>query len=564
MSEPQTGQGASPQDPADNPSEPVPQAVIRKRGGFSLVWLIPLVAVVIGVWLAVKTLSEKGPTVTIDFKTASGLSAGQTKVKFKDVEVGQVTSIDVSPDLKSVIVTAELKHAFSDFLTENTRFWVERPRVSVSGVSGLDTLLSGPYIAMDPGTEGRSRRHFKGLEEPPAITTSEDGTQFVLRAPTLGSLNIGSPVYYRQIQVGQVVGYSLDKDGKAVSIEIFLSAPHDALVTPSTRFWNASGIDFSLSGSGLKVDTQSLLSILVGGISFDTLDTLNLDAVGNHLPDTFPLYASRDAAYAKTYSRKERYLLFFDGSVRGLTVGSPVLLKGIEIGRVLDVQLQFEREHLQFRIPVLIEVEPDRIAIEGGQRMPEDSGLIDRLVAHGLRGQLQVDSLITGDLYVDLDFYPDTESRVVADYGGYEVIPTIPTPLETLTSQVTNVLNKIDTIPIDQIGKNLSETAAGVNQLVNSDALKKAVEELEATLSQVRQMADTLNAEVAPELASTLKQTSTTLKRANAMLSNDSPLYIEVQRMLQEVSSAARSARILADYLERHPEALLQGKGRGR
>ncbi|MBK1720714.1 PqiB family protein [Thiocystis violacea] len=564
MSEPHVGQGTSPQNPADDPSEPVPQAIVRKRSSLSLVWLIPLVAVAIGVWLAVKTLSEKGPTVTVEFKTASGLSAGQTKVKFKDVDVGQVTSIDVSGDLKSVIVTAELKHAFAAFLTENTKFWVERPRVTASGVSGLDTLLSGAYIALDPGTEGRAMRDFKGLEEPPAITTSEDGKQFVLRAPSLGSLNIGSPVYYRQIQVGQVVGYSLDKDGQAVSIEIFVSSPHDALITTNTRFWNASGIDVSISGSGVKVDTESLLSVLIGGVSFDALDTLDLEKDSDKVPDTFPLYPSRDAAYAKTYARKERYLLFFDGSVRGLSVGSPVVLKGIDIGRVLDVQLQFDRNKLRFRIPVLVEVEPDRISIEGGQRAPEDDGLIDRLVANGLRGQVKFDSLLTGDLYVDLDVYPDAEPQVVAEYSGYEVIPTMQTPLEALTTKVTNVLDKIDAIPLDQIGKDLSETAAGVNQLVNSKELKGAIAELEGALAEVRQMAAKLNAEVAPELVAALQESAATLKSASAMISNSSPVYIEMQRMFQDVSSAARSVRVMADYLERHPEALLQGKGRGR
>ncbi|NEV64826.1 intermembrane transport protein PqiB [Thiorhodococcus minor] len=564
MSEPQMGQGVSPQGPADRPPESVPQAVVRRRSSLSLVWLIPLLAVAIGVWLAVKTLSEKGPTVTIEFKTASGLSAGQTKVKFKDVDVGQVTSIDVSEDLKSVIVTAELKHAFSDFLTENTRFWVERPRVTASGVSGLDTLLSGAYIALDPGTEGRAMRHFKGLEEPPAITTSEDGKQFVLRAPALGSLNIGSPVYYRQIQVGQVVGYSLDQDGKAVSIDIFVAAPHDVLVTARTRFWNASGIDFSISGSGVKVDTQSLLSILVGGVSFDTLDTLDLDPEADAAPKAFPLYETRDAAYAKTYSRKERYLLFFDGSVRGLSVGSPVLLKGIDIGRVLDVQLQFEEESLRFRIPVLVEVEPDRVAIAGGRRLPEDAHLIDRLVENGLRGQLKFDSLLTGELYVDLDFYDAAAPESVAMYSGYEVIPTIPTPLETWATKVTNVLDKIDAIPLDQIGKDLTETASGVNALVNSEALKGAIAELEAVLVQVNGLAATLNRDIAPELATTLKETSATLKNANAMISSNSPVTIEMQRMFKEISAAARSVRVMADYLERHPEALLQGKGRGR
>ncbi|MBK1718677.1 intermembrane transport protein PqiB [Thiocystis violacea] len=564
MTETESDPGRSPLDPADQASESIPLAVVRTRDRFSLVWLIPLLAVAIGVWLAVKTLNERGPTVTIEFKTASGLVAGQTKVKFKDVDVGQVSAIDVSRDLKSVLVTAEMKHAFGAFLTENTRFWVERPRVTASGVSGLDTLFSGAYIALDPGTEGRAKRDFKGLEDPPIITTSEDGKRFLLRSPTLGSLNIGSPVYYRQIQVGQVVGYALDQDGQAVSIEIFIQSPHDTLVSANTRFWNASGIDFSVSGSGIKVDTQSLLAVLIGGVSFDTPETIDSDPTSAVESADFPLYATRETAYAKIYSRKERYLLFFKGSVRGLAIGSPVLLKGIGIGRVLDIQLQLDADDLEFQIPVLIEIEPDRVAVRGATPRPDDRDLVRRLVESGLRGQLKFDSLLTGSLYVDLDFYRDAKPELVVRYGDHEVIPTLPGSLQELTTKVTNVLDKVDAIPLDQIGRDLSATAAGANALVNSTVLKQAIVELEGTLAQARGTAERLNQEIAPELANTLRESSATLKNAKSMISDRSPVYVEMQRMFQEVSGAARSIRLMADYLERHPEALIQGKGRGR
>jgi paraquat-inducible protein B len=536
--------------------------VIRRRSGLSLVWLVPLLAVAIGAWLAVKTIAEQGPTIRIEFKTASGLTAGQTKVKFKDVDVGQVTAVDVSGDLKTAIVTAELKRVFTDFLTENTRFWVERPRVTASGISGLDTLLSGAFIALDPVTDGRSRREFKGLEEPPLFTTSEPGRRFVLRAPTLGSLNIGSPVYYRQIQVGQVVGYALDQDGRAVSIEVFVSAPHDALVSANTRFWNASGIDFSLTSAGVRVDTQSLLSMLIGGVSFDTPDSIDPAPPAGAESDHFPLFSSRDEAYAKTYLRKERYLLFFKGSVRGLAVGAPVLLKGIDLGRVLDIQLQFSVADAQFNIPVLIEIEPDRIAIRGDLKELDEQRMVERLVGIGLRGQLKSSSLLTGELYVDLDFYPDAKPALVAHDGDYEVIPTLPAQLEALTTKLTNLLDKLDRIPLDQIGQDLGQTVAGANALVNSPELKQAIIELEGTLAEVRATAGQLNDRIAPELAETLQQTSATLKGASALMSDNSALSIETRRMFQEISTAARAVRLMADYLERHPESLLKGKGR--
>ncbi|AFL72120.1 intermembrane transport protein PqiB [Thiocystis violascens] len=569
MSETPSDRTASPPASLDAPSEPLPEALVR-RGGVSLVWLIPLLALAIGVWLAVKTLAEQGPTIHIEFKTASGLAAGQTKVKFKDVEVGQVTAVDVSADLKTVIVTAELKHVFADFLTEKTRFWVERPRVSASGISGLETLLSGAFIALDPVTDGRPRRDFTGLEEPPLFTTSEPGRRFVLRAPTLGSLNIGSPVYYRQIQVGQVAGYALDADGQAVSIEVFVSSPHDALVSPRTRFWNASGIDFSLSSAGVKVDTLSLLSVLIGGVSFDTPETIAATPLGasdqalapGEDAGHFMLYSSRAEAYAKTYARKERYLLFFDGSVRGLAIGAPVLLKGIDLGRVLDVQLQFSVEDAQFRLPVLIEIEPDRIAILGDSGKLEGQRMVERLVETGLRGQLKSSSLLTGELYVDLDVYPEAKPARVARHGDYGVIPTLPAQLEALTTQLANILDKLERLPLDRIGEELSQTVAGANALINSPELKRTLVELEGALVGARATAEQLNDRIAPELALTLQQTAATLKATSATISENSAVSIEMRRMFQEVSTAARSVRLMADYLERHPEALLKGKGR--
>ncbi|MBS1201852.1 MAG: mammalian cell entry protein [Chromatiaceae bacterium] len=536
-----------------------------------MVWLIPLVALAIGGWLAYKTLSEQGPTVEIRFKTAAGLEAGKTKVKFKDVDIGQVAAIDVNPDLKTVTVTAQLKYGSFDYLTENTRFWVERPRVTASRVSGLETLLSGAYIAMDPVTEGRPARYFEGLDEPPLFTTSEPGKRFVLRSATLGSLNIGSPVYYRQIQVGQVVGYELGDDGGAVSIELFVSAPHDALVFSDTRFWNASGVDFSLSASGFRVDTQSLLSVLIGGISFDTPDTIEGGRRPAEPGEVFPLYPSRDEAHEKIYQRKDRYLLFFKGSVRGLSVGAPVLLRGISVGHVLDVQLTFSIDDFEFHIPVLIELEPDRVGIRGGGSKSVGLDVMERLVERGLRGQLKSASLLTGQLYVDLDFHPDARPEMIARHGDYKVLPTVPAPLEALTTQATealdqvrSILGKVDALPIEGIGREARETLAGANTVVNSAELKGTIKEAQSSLMEVRKTAETLNAVIAPELDTTLRQTTETMKYAGDIVAANSPFYIEMSRMFQELSAAARSVRIMAEYLERHPEALIKGKGAGR
>jgi paraquat-inducible protein B len=550
--------------PLPSPLEDAPAAIVKGRSGVSLVWLIPIVALLIGGWLAAKTYAERGPTVKIEFRTASGLEAGTTKVKFKDVDIGQVTSIDVSPDLKSVIVTAELKHGSEEFLTEKTRFWVERPRVTASGVSGLETLLSGSFIAIDPVRGGKEVLQFTGLEEPPLFTTSEAGTRFSLRSPTLGSLNVGAPVYYRQIQVGQVAGFALDNDGEAVGIDVFVFAPHDRLVSTSTRFWNASGIDFSLSAAGVKVDTESLMSIVIGGVAFDTPDTIDAPGEPPDAGHVFPLYESRDHAHEKSYLHKERYLLFFEGSVRGLTVGAPVMLRGIAIGKVLDIQLQLSVEDLQFHIPVLIELEPERVAVRGDRGVLDETGMIRQLVAKGLRAQLKTGSLITGQLYVELDFYPDVVPEVLTREGDYDVLPTIPGSLEALTNKVTAILDRLDAFPFDRIGKDLTDTLAGANEIVNSAALKQGIVELEKSLAEIRALAEQLNTGIAPELAETLRETTATLRGVRGTIEEGSPISVELRRSLNEVSGAARSLRVLTDYLERHPEALLRGKGGGR
>lgn len=539
------------------PSKALPEARVRPRARLSVVWLIPLAALLSGAWLTWHTLSEQGPTITIRFESAAGLQAGKTKVRFKDVEMGQVRTIDVSPDLSGVMVTADLKHGTASFLTEQTRFWVERPRVTASRVSGLETLLSGAYIAMDPVTEGRARRAFIGLEEPPLFTTAEPGKRFVLRAATLGSLNIGSPVYYRQIQVGQVVGYGLAEGGRAVEIEIFISDPHDALVSSATRFWNASGLDVSLDTEGIRVDTQSVLSMVAGGLAFDQPDTID----GDHRPakngETFPLYPSREQAHARTYASKSRYLLFFNGSVRGLNVGAPVLLRGIEIGRVLDVQLQFNLDEGAFRIPVLIEVEPERIALRGEGERPEPDAMVERLVDQGLRAQLKIGSLLTGQLNIEFDFYPDLPPEPIGHYGDYRVIPTLPASLEAMATKLNGILDQLGALPVEQIGEDLAATLATTRALVEGPVLG----DLEAGVANLRALSEQLDEQLAPELLATLRETRHTVASAQAQLAEDSDLSMELRRLIQELTQAARSVRALSDYLERHPEALLQGKG---
>ncbi len=404
----------------------IPEAVATTRSGFSIVWLIPLVAALIGAWVAWQAYSDRGPTITIVFKTAEGLEAGKTKMKFKDVEVGQVSAIDLEEDLEHVLVTVEMNKDAGPYLTDKTRFWVVRARISAGSVTGLNTLLGGAYIGVDPVEEGESARHFIGLESAPIVTTDQPGLHFVLKAGRRGSLDVGAPIYYRQIKVGEVESYELSEDGETVDFTVFVYAPHHLHVTENTRFWNASGVDFSMTAEGIKVGTESMVSLLIGGIAFEVPENRRLGRPASR-NSVFKLYDNHEAVLVREANITRRYLLYFDGSVRGLSKGASVEFKGIQLGRVIDVDIEFDAETEQFHIPVLIETEPERLAPLSFLQSEEESlAQLERLVERGLRAQLKMGNLLTGQLYVDLDFYPDAKQARIEKSGQYPVMPTIP------------------------------------------------------------------------------------------------------------------------------------------
>jgi len=521
----------------------VPRPAVKTKRQFSIVWLIPLVAALIGAWLAYRTLAEKGPTITIIFQTAEGLEAGKTKIKYKDVEIGKVDAITLSRDLSNVIVTADLVKQAEPYLTDKARFWVVRARVTASQITGIGTIFSGAYIGIEPGKEGTAARTFKGLETPPVITMETPGRYYKLRAERLGSIDLGVPVYFRQIKVGQVVAYDLAADGQAVNVRIFVNAPYDAQVRENTRFWNAGGVDVSLSASGLQVSTESIVSLLLGGIAFETPENLEPGEIAkaDHL---FRLYDNREQSHQKTYLEKRYFVLFFNESVRGLSAGAPVDFRGIKIGQVLDVTLEASRETLEFRTPVLIEIEPERFSIAGKQTETKEK-VLEKLIERGLRAQLKTGNLLTGQLFVELDFYPDAPRRGVEYAGKYPVVPTVPTPLQAASETLAKFLDRLDKLPLEETVKEL----------------RQGVKELNTTITLTQGLVNRLGTEVAPQAKATLEQAEKTLASVERLVSAEAPLTQDVQQALREFTEAARSIRVLTEYLERHPDSVIFGKG---
>ena len=498
----------------------VADAVVEERSRISIIWLIPLVAALVGAFVAYHAFSERGPEITITFKTAGGLEAGKTKIKYKDVEIGVVEDVALTPDLSAVVCRARMVKGAEEYLKEKTQFWVVEPRISGGQVSGLATLLSGAYIGTDPVREGRSTREFVGLEEPPIVTTEESGRFYVLHSDAAGALQIGSPVFFRRIEVGQVVSSELDDDvTDTVTTRIFVRAPYNARVHEGSRFWNASGIDMSIGAEGVKIDTQSLVSILIGGIAFDTPEHDEM-AVAAAAETVFPLFESRTASEALHFTKSFTYVAYFDQSVRGLTVGAPVEFRGITVGQVLSVTLELDRKSEKFRIPVKLAIQPERFTtlVDDAKRRE----VIDHLVAAGLRAQLKSGNLLTGQLLVALDIFQNAKPAQVAWNEPIPVFPTIPTPLEEITANVSHLIAKLSQLPVDQIG-------AGLNASIQ-------------------------------ELRGTLAQAEKTLASANALINPDSTVTSELRRTLLELGDAARSLGLAADQFQTEPDSLIFGK----
>ena len=534
----------SPSPAPDSPPSADTPTVTRKTRRFAWIWVVPVVAALVGLSLVMRAWLFKGPEITISFQTAEGLEVGKTQVRYKDVVIGTVKSIQFNENRSKVLVKADLTKDGEGLAHEGSRFWVVRPRLGISGVSGLGTLLSGAYIEVDTtdaNGEPQTRLEFEGLERPPEVTHDRPGTRYTLKADTLGSLDIGSPVYYRRIPVGRVIGYELDESGKFVNLQVFVDAPNDRFVTRGTRFWNASGVDLSLNAGGLTLRTQSLISVAAGGVAFAPMS-----GDSEHAPAgaAFQLYPGEHEAQADPDGAAIAVRLRFDQSVRGLSVGAPIDFRGLELGEVTAITMDFDPKTRYFFTLVDANVYPARLgpAYEKVRDMrdPDNPGLalIKPMVAKGLRAQLRTGNLLTGQLYVALDLFPNAPP--VKDFkveGNPVRIPTIPNNLDQLQQQLTNIVDKIDKIPFEQIGN-----------------------ELRATLSSTTRLLARLDKEVAPEARATLRQARESLAAVESLLGKDAQLPQNAERTMQELARAARSLRVLTDYLQANPQSLVRGR----
>ena len=547
-------------EPANLDDLPQATVVPKKRAPLSVVWIIPILVAVVAIGVAIQRISNEGPTISIVFKAAEGIEAGKTFVKYKDVNIGQVTAVQLTDDYGKVEVKAKIAKSAQGLMVEDAKFWVVRPIVSLSGISGLSTLLSGNYIGFDAGKSDRSQRTFAALDVPPIIT-GQPGSQFVLNADDLGSLAVGSPIYYRRLPVGQVIAYDLAADGKSVQIKVFVNAPYDKYVTTETRFWNASGLDVSVNANGLDVHTESVVALLVGGLAFDK-PSFSSQAAGAAANNVFTLYRDRSTAMKVPDPVARRFVLHFRESLRGLAVGAPVTFLGLPAGEVASIGLSFDAAKADIRPRVVITFYPERLIAsteQGASLRAQDEDkskrdlLLKRLIEErGLRGQLRSGNLITGQLYVAFDYFPNAPKVKINLSPENPELPVVPGPVVDLEAKLASILDKVDKLPLAAIGNDL----------------KKDLEALDQTLQNAKQLLSDVDVQLVPELRSDLEglhRTLAAVERAmnsadTTLLGADAPAQQELRAALQEFARAAQSVRALTDYLERHPESALRGK----
>jgi len=551
-----------------------PEATVRskveRRPWLSPIWAIPIVTVLIAGFLIWHEFDKRGPTITISFRSAEGLTAGQSQVRLRDVTVGTIEGIALSPDRQNVILTVRMNKEASDLVTRDAQFWVVKPRLFAGSISGLDTLISGSYIQVAPGKPGAPpARSFIGLEDPPLLEADEKGRTVLVRTPRIGSISVGSPIFFRDLEVGQVLGWDVADMAEFITIHAFIRSPFDKYVRVGTRFWNASGLTVKLGAEGVQVQLESVRALILGGIAFETPEAARSapEVAQDHV---FALYQTEQAAQNAAIKRRVPVLSYFTDSVSGLSVGAPVVFQGVRIGEVLGYDLEYDPATDRLRVPVRYEIEPERITFSDAARArgPLENARV--LVKEGLRARLASANLLTGQQQIALEMVADAAPAEVQVKDGVLIFPSVPGQFAGIMDAVNQVLAKVEEIPFKRIGDNLNDTLAGIDGLVRGPELKAAIASLQGTLSSLRDVARKLDQGMTPvlrELPGVVNNLNGTITQANRLVASankgygdDSQFHRDLNRLLEQLNGATRSLRTLADTLNRNPESLIRGR----
>lgn len=542
---------------------PVEATVHRNKARVSNVWLIPLIAAAIGVWLVWQHIQSRGQIVEIRFETAEGVSSRKTKILCRSVEIGIVESVSLTKDLGGVRVFARVDQEHRRLLRKDSRFWVVRPRIGGSGISGLGTIVSGTHIELDPGSDKALTDKFQGLEDPPITAQGTPGVRLTLISKEAGSLGSGSPVYFRGVAVGQIEAISFDADSGRVSFDTFVKDPYDKLVTSSSKFWNISGFKVDLSSEGFEVQIGSVESLLAGGVAFDYP---NKERIGENISDghEYILYEDLEKSEAPKLDLTLSYQLFFDDSVRGLKIGAPVEYRGIRVGTVTDISLVGAPYQMESRIPVMIQLAPNRLVEVDGDLNIAAMDFLSANIQEGLRASLKTGNIITGQLFVDLDFEEDPSPMplILSDIGPKPSLPTIPTVSAGITrieDKLIAILEKMDGLKIQEVLEQGTQTMAAFSDTAQDS--KDLIADLRDTTLRLNKMLE------APEIHSLPENIQLSLKSFQSTIESygqNSNFQGDLTRTLEELRYSIRSINRLAETVERRPNSLIFGRKKGK
>lgn len=524
------------------------KATTLKASRLSPIWIIPVVAALIGAWLVVDSYLHTGPLVTLTISNAEGIEAGKTRIKTRNVDIGRVEEVKLSEDLSHALIMARINYDAEEVLVEDTRFWVVKPRISREGISGFGTVLSGAYIQLHPGESEEPQREFEVLEQPPVALDGEEGMRIKLVSQLGNSLRVGDPVTYQGYTVGRVEATEFLEDTQKVHHQLFIQKPYDTLINSSTRFWSAKGINLELGASGFKLDVASLEALISGGVTFGVME--ELPATPIEPEKIFKLFANEESARQGMFSDSIEFVLLVEDTVRGLTKGAPVEFRGIRVGTVKEVPWRFtspeRRIRDNFAIPVLISIEPQRL--DGQEKIDLEAWhkRLQNIVSNGLHATLKSANLLTGALFVDLNFKRDSAEAYVAEkFEDRLVIPTTPTGLAQIELKVSSLLDKLNAMQVEPILDGMDEN------MQQSESLLREVRELTTSIK------DMLNNPEIQQVPANINQTLSELRKAIEGLSPESQTYQELNQTLQSLDTLLRDLQPLARTLGEQPNALI-------
>ncbi|GAC36124.1 intermembrane transport protein PqiB [Paraglaciecola psychrophila] len=536
------------QDLQQQPSEPE-EALIKPVRTVSKIWLVPIVALLIGVWMVYYQWSNQGPVITIEFKTATGLEAGKTKIKTRDVDIGLVNKIELTDDLSGVLVTVRMDKDVAPILHSDNQFWIVSPNVSLNGISGLGTILSGPYINMAPGVEKQKSEIFIALEAPPVTPKGTPGLHVTLNSESEFAYKKGDPVVYKGIKVGEFEDIFFNFEERVVYYNTFIESPYHTLITTNTKFWDISGVQMELGASGMKISTGSLETLLTNGVTFGIPEGMSKGEAINDR-SFFDIHPNHNSASEERFKLSAEYVILVKDTVRGLHVGAPVEYRGLVIGKVLSINsLDNNQDGLLeqgYDIPVVISIQPGRV-----QQPDNTTGLAfirkqtSLWIKQGLRATLKTGNLLTGALFVDLQHYPDTPLLVTQRLQGYEVVPTMTGEFSEITAKVTAILDSINEMKLNVISENANNMLLQITQ---------AAQSLQSTANTTDSLINTVRED---KVTATLVETLKNLSKLTKDYSADSETYDELNKTMQVLQSTLQEFQPLILQLNSKPNSLI-------